>query len=76
MVNDRDKIVQELFNVVQIKKIENKANQIGKLIVFRFNKDSSVNTNLQVCNNVEDLVNILGFNKEKIVLMLPKNTWD
>jgi hypothetical protein len=36
MVNDRDKIVQELFNVVQIKKIEiaKAENQIGKLIVY------------------------------------------
>jgi hypothetical protein len=64
MVNDRDKIVQELFNVVQIKKIEiakaEKPNWETNC-VFRYNKDSSVNTNLQVCNNVEDLVNIWGF---------------
>jgi hypothetical protein len=35
MVNDRDKIVQELFNV-QIKKIEiaKAEKQIGKLIVY------------------------------------------
>jgi hypothetical protein len=73
MVNDRDKIVQELFNVVQIKKIEiakaEKPNWETNC-VFRYNKDSSVNTNLQVCNNVEDLVNILGFLIEK------KNSFD
>jgi nitrate reductase NapAB chaperone NapD len=70
MVNDRDKIVQELFNVVQIKKIEiaKAENQIGKLIVYLDNKDSSVNTNLQVCNNVEDLVNILGFLIERKIV--------
>jgi hypothetical protein len=35
-IPDRDKIVQELFNVVQIKKIEiaKAENQIGKLIVY------------------------------------------
>lgn len=59
-----DELVQELFNVVQTKKAEiakaEKPNWATNCS-FRFNKETSSNTNLQVCSDVEELVNILGF---------------
>jgi len=59
-----DKQAQELFEIVQKKKAE-----IAKIekpdwktnCSFRYNKDTSAQTNLQVCSDVEELVNILGF---------------
>lgn len=59
-----DKQALELFKIVQAKKAE-----IAKAekptwetnCSFRYNKDSSASTNLQVCADVEELVHILGF---------------
>ena len=64
MAAETDKLVQELFAVVQTKKAE-----IAKAekpswetnCAFRYNKDSSASTNLQVCADVEELVHILAF---------------
>ena len=61
---NEDELVQELFNVVQAKKAE-----IAKAekpswetnCAFRYNKDSSASTNLQVCADVDELVHILAF---------------
>ena len=68
MANDRDKLVQELFNVVQEKKAAiakaEKPNWETNC-AFRYNKDSSASINLQVCSDGEELVNILGFLIEK-----------
>lgn len=68
MESEKDKIVQGLFEIVQQKKAE-----IAKAekpswetnCAFRFNKDASTVTNLQVCSSVEELVGILGFLIEK-----------
>lgn len=61
---EEDKLVQELFNVVQAKKAEiakaEKPNWETNC-AFRYNKDSSASTNLQVCADVEELVHILAF---------------
>jgi hypothetical protein len=47
-------------------------------VYLGYNKDSSVNTNLQVCNNVEDLANIsvLIEKKKNSFDAAQKNTWD
>ena len=64
MASEQDKLVQELFKVVQTKKAEiakaEKPNWETNC-AFRYNKDSSAATNLQVCADVEELVHILGF---------------
>lgn len=64
MTNDRDKLVKELFEVVQEKKAA-----IAKAekpswetnCAFRYGKESSVSTNIHVCATVEDLLDILTF---------------
>lgn len=70
---EQDKVVQELFKVVQDKKASiakaEKPNWITNCS-FRYNKESSTATNLQVCNDVQELVQILGFLIEK------KNAFD
>lgn len=64
MSNDRDKIVKELFDVIQEKKAEiakaEKPNWETNC-AFRYGKESSVSTNLQVCNSAEELLDILTF---------------
>jgi len=61
---ETDKLVQELFSVVQAKKAEiakaEKPNWETNC-AFRYNKDSSASINLQVCADVEELVHILAF---------------
>jgi hypothetical protein len=68
MVNESDKIVQELFLVIQNKKaVIAKAEKPNWLTncAFRYNKDSSASTNIQVCSDVDELVHMLGFLCEK-----------
>lgn len=68
MANETDKVVQELFKVVQDKKAAiakaEKPNWLTNC-AFRYNKDSSASTNIQVCSDVEELVHMLGFLCEK-----------
>lgn len=64
MANERDKLVQELFKVVQEKK-----SAIAKAekpswatnCAFRYNEDSSASINIQVCADVEKFVHMLAF---------------
>jgi hypothetical protein len=64
MANDRDKIVKELFDVIQEKKAA-----IAKAekptwetnCAFRYGKESSNSTNIHVCSSVEELLEILTF---------------
>ena len=59
-----DKAVQQLFEVVQKKKAEiakaEKPNWLTNCS-FRYNKESSNSTNIQVCSDVNELITILGF---------------
>jgi hypothetical protein len=68
MINETDKIIQQLFEVVQQKKAEiakaEKPNWLTNC-AFRFNLESSSSINLQVCSEIETLINILGFLCEK-----------
>jgi hypothetical protein len=68
MANETDKVVQQLFEVVQKKKAEiakaEKPNWTTNC-AFRYNKDSSASTNIQVCADVEELIGMLGFLIEK-----------
>ena len=68
MATEIDKQVQELFAIVQEKKAEiSKAERPNWLTncSFRYNKNSSESTNLQVCVDINELVSILAFVKEK-----------
>jgi hypothetical protein len=68
MSNDRDKLIQELFKVVQDKKMAiAKAEKPSWLTncAFRYYKESSISTNLQVCSDVEELVHIMALLIEK-----------
>lgn len=68
MAQETDKLVQELFNVVQVKKEAiAKAEKPSWLTncAFRYNKETSASINLQVCSDIEELLNILGFLIEK-----------
>jgi hypothetical protein len=66
--NNNDQLVQELTKIVNAKKLA-----IAKAerpnwktnCAFRYSKDSSASTNLQVCAVVEDLVYMLGLLCEK-----------
>lgn len=64
MENKTDKLVQDLFKVVQTKKAEiakaEKPNWVTNCS-FRYNKESSATTNIQVCADIDELVNIIGF---------------
>ena len=68
MSNERDKQVQELFKVVQEKKTAiakaEKPNWETNC-AFRYNKESSFSTNIQVCSDAEELVVILALLIEK-----------
>ena len=68
MANDRDKIVQELFKVVQEKKAAiakaEKPNWLTNC-AFRYNKETSASTNIQVCGDVDELILMLAFLCEK-----------
>ena len=64
MSTEKDKLVLELFQVAQTKKAEIAKAEKPKWetnCAFRYNKDSSTSTNLQVCSDVEELVHILAF---------------
>lgn len=64
MANETDKMVQQLFEVVQKKKAEiAKAEKPSWATncAFRYNKDSSASTNIQVCSDVEELIHMLAF---------------
>ena len=68
MTNETDKLVQDLFKVVQDKKVAiAKAEKPSWLTncAFRYNNDSSAATNIQVCSDVEELTQMLGFLCEK-----------
>jgi hypothetical protein len=68
MESENDKLVQELLEVVQKKKAEiSKAEKPNWLTncAFRYSKDTPITTNIQVCSDVEELINILGFLIEK-----------
>jgi hypothetical protein len=64
MEKEMDKAVQQLFEVVQKKKAEiakaEKPNWLTNCS-FRYNKESSNSTNIQVCSDVNELITILGF---------------
>lgn len=68
MGNETDKMVQELFKVVQDKKAAiakaEKPNWQTNC-AFRYSKDSSASTNIQACGEVEELVHILALLCEK-----------
>lgn len=62
-MTETDKVVQELFKVVQDKKAAiakaEKPNWMTNC-AFRYSKDSSSSTNLQACGDIEELINIMG----------------
>lgn len=64
MANEKDKLVQDLFKVVQAKKAEiAKAEKPNWLTnsSFGYSKDSSSRINLNVCADVEELISMLEF---------------
>lgn len=68
MSTNNDKLVQELTKIVNEKKAaiaKAERPNWNTNCAFRYSKDSAASINLQVCGNVEDLVNILGFLCEK-----------
>ena len=68
MSANNDKLVQELTKIVNEKKTaiaKAERPNWNTNCAFRYSKDSAASINLQVCGNVEDLVNILGFLCEK-----------
>lgn len=64
MTTEKDKLVQELIKKVQAKKDEiSKAERPNyeTNLSFRYNKDSSANTNINVCSDIDELVGIAAF---------------
>lgn len=69
MATTKEEIIQGLYDTIQKKR-----NEIAKAekpkwetnCSFKYNKEQSASTNLQVCSNLDDLVDILSFimNKE------------
>jgi len=64
MANERDKLVQELFQIVQTKKAAiakaEKPNWLTNC-AFRYSQYLPATINIQVCSDVDELVEILGF---------------
>lgn len=68
METAKDKQVQELFKIVQAKKVEIAKAEKPNWITngsFGYNKDTSSRTNIHVVSEVDELVSILGFLLEK-----------
>lgn len=68
MANETDKLVQDLYKVVQDKKAAiQKAEKPSweTNCAFRYNKENSASTNIQVCGDVDELTFMLGFLFEK-----------
>lgn len=68
MATERDKKVQELFEIVQTKKKEIAKAEKPKFETncsFGYNKDSSSRINIQVCADVDELIQALAFLYER-----------
>lgn len=68
MATSKEEIIQGLYNVIESKKAEIAKAEKPKWETncsFRYNKEQSTAINLQVCSNIDDLVEILSFLLEK-----------
>lgn len=69
MATTKEEIIQGLYDTIEKKRTEIAKAEKPKWetnCLFRYSKEQSASTNLQVCSNVDDLVDMLSFimNKE------------